>query len=72
MLFFLALAAQARARCSTPTHPNVAFNQDDIAHLLHIPSFEACCDLCANKSGCRAYTWNRGGAQNCYLKTAPN
>ena len=63
------LAAVRAENCSAPTHPGIAFNQDDIEHLTGIASFQDCCARCVATKGCRAYTHT---GQNCYLKTAPN
>ena len=63
------LIAASAENCSAPTHPGIAFNQDDIKHLTGIASFQICCTQCVATEGCRAYTHT---GQNCYLKTAPN
>jgi hypothetical protein len=55
--------------CDAPTHRGIAFNQDDIKHLIGLKTFQDCCAQCLATEGCRAYTWD---PHNCYLKTAPN
>ena len=65
-------AGAAAAACDTPTHPGIAFNQDDVKHVTGVPSYQACCALCLALDGCKAYTWGAGSDKNCYLKSAPN
>eukprot|EP00660_Eupelagonema_oceanica_P018696 gene18696-7753_t len=60
-----------RGACAAPTHNRTAFNQDDLKHIF-TPSWQECCSACASLSGCKAYTWNGGGLDNCDLKSAPN
>ena len=41
----------------------------DIRNGGAVSSAEACCGLCADESGCRAWSWNEGYApQSCWLK----
>ena len=68
-LLTAAAGTSAGTDCDRPTHPSIAFNQDDIKHLTQIATYQDCCNLCLGTEVCSPQLYEIENARGAWTRS---
>jgi hypothetical protein len=60
-------SSRPTSQCTVQT--NTQCKGDDLRDAGRVNSADDCCSVCKSTQGCRAWTWNRGYDQHCWVKS---